>query len=287
MKLPNKPNPEQPTRNQWVTVGLQYGRSTGPAKPYRLLRARENLCLVESPDRRQQGNDHRSASTTKQLMTKRTQFLVTSIDPTGCADPQPEPRAGHPYLGTPRLLRQLQVPAGGQSQSPTADTRDPVAHGSAVVAPRLAAVGYALDPSGDKRSCLSPGRCEEALTTNERHSRAFKWVFCAVARPAVLRLVLRPRTPVVLPGARSPLAAERGMGWGKKIGRANGRSRPLVLRHNAATIPLGGVFLALGHDFDTENRACRTLFSTPAKPGHRLLQFFLLAISTTYAPDPF
>ncbi len=66
MKLPNKPNREQPTRNQWVTADLQYGSSTGPAKPYRLLLARENLCLVESPDRRQQGNDHRSSGTTQQ-----------------------------------------------------------------------------------------------------------------------------------------------------------------------------------------------------------------------------
>ena len=49
---------------------------------------------------------------------------------------------------------------------------------------------------------------------------------------------------------------------------------------------LGGVFLALRHDFGTENQASRTLSGTPAKPCHRLFTFFLLTVSTTYAPGP-
>ncbi len=37
-----------------------------------------------------------------------------------------------------------------------------------------------------------------------------------------------------------------GAWGGTDIGRANGRSPSLVLRHHAATIPLDGVFLSLG-----------------------------------------
>ena len=65
-------------------------------------------------------------------------------------------------------------------------------------------------------------------------------------------------------------------------------SRPPLL----ATLPptfhhsLAGVFLALGHDFGTENLASRTLFTTPANRCHRLSTFFLLTISTTYALGP-
>ncbi len=44
---------------------------------------------------------------------------------------------------------------------------------------------------------------------------------------------------------------------------------------------LGSVFLALGHDFGTENLASRMLSTTPAKPCHRLFTFFLLTTSTT------
>ncbi len=77
-------------------------------------------------------------------------------------------------------------------------------------------------------------------------------------------------------GARPPVAAERDLGLGQEIGRANGRSRSLVLRHHAATISLDDVFSPLGHDFGTENRALSTLFTTLAKPCHGLFTFFLL-----------
>ncbi len=109
-----------------------------------------------------------------------------------------------------------------------------------------------------------------------------------VPRPAVS--VLLP-TPVAPPAHRSLLsafgpllAAERGLGWGKKVVRPYGRfpsSYPLA---TDATPSLGGVFLALGHDFCTENPASTTLSSTPTEPCHRLFTFFLLAISMTYAP---
>ena len=49
----------------------------------------------------------------------------------------------------------------------------------------------------------------------------------------------------------------------------------------------GSVFLALGHDFGTQNLASPALFTTSPNPGHGLCQFFLLPISTTYAPGPF
>ena len=74
---------------------------------------------------------------------------------------------------------------------------------------------------------------------------------------------------------------------GQEIGRANGRS-PLCGHSplTPSTLSLGGVLLALGHDFGTENRASKTLSSTRAKPCHRLFTFFLLPVSTTYAPRP-
>ena len=42
----------------------------------------------------------------------------------------------------------------------------------------------------------------------------------------------------------------------------------------------------LGHDFRMENPASRTLFTTPPNPCHRLFTFFLLTVSTFYAPGP-
>ena len=64
-------------------------------------------------------------------------------------------------------------------------------------------------------------------------------------------------------------------GWGgEEIGRANGRCPSSYSLATNATLSLGGVFLALGRDFGTQNPASRTLFSTPAKPGDRLCRFF-------------
>ena len=47
---------------------------------------------------------------------------------------------------------------------------------------------------------------------------------------------------------------------------------------------LQGVFLALRHDFGTQNLASPALFTPPNPGGHGLFRFFQFPISTTYAP---
>ncbi len=49
---------------------------------------------------------------------------------------------------------------------------------------------------------------------------------------------------------------------------------------------LGGVFLALGDDFGTENPASRTLSTTPPKPRHRLFNFFPSPFQRLTSVDP-
>ena len=110
------------------------------------------------------------------------------------------------------------------------------------------------------------------MTFEQRSTR----LFYALASPAALR--------PVAPAQRSFLSAlgrsQRPSGaWGGAKNRPSQRPTPLFLA--APHHSLGGVFLALGHDFRTENAASRTLFTTPVNLHHRLFTFFLLTISTT------
>ncbi len=90
-----------------------------------------------------------------------------------------------------------------------------------------------------------------------------------------------------VPGRRSASPSDReGPGAGQEIGLSYGRSPSSYSLATNATPSLGGVFLALGHDFGTQNPASRTLFSSPEKRGHRLFTSFLLPVSTTYPLGP-
>ena len=94
------------------------------------------------------------------------------------------------------------------------------------------------------------------------------------------------------PFRRSAASSGRaGAGVGKKIGRHNGRS-PSSWPLSAPLPPFASrrfprARTALRYGFGTENPVERTPSSTPSKLCHRLFTFFLLAISTTYAPGPF
>ena len=81
-------------------------------------------------------------------------------------------------------------------------------------------------------------------------------------------------------------AAERGLGWGKKSAVLTADSPlPDPFLHTSYH-SLQDVFLALGHDFGTENPASKRLFTTPVNLRHRLCTLFFLAVSTTCAPRP-
>ncbi len=77
---------------------------------------------------------------------------------------------------------------------------------------------------------------------------------------------------------KRPKQVRYSLGLG--MGRTSSKDQRPIPLGGHSHYSLGGVFLVLGHDFGTENRASRTLFTTPAKPCHRLFTFFLLAIST-------
>ena len=88
---------------------------------------------------------------------------------------------------------------------------------------------------------------------------------------------------------RNELALSRfwrsaGLGWGKKSAVPT-VDLPLPRPHLPPFARLRFPFprTALQHGFGTANPASGTLFNTPAKGGHRLFTFFLLAISMTYA----
>ena len=103
----------------------------------------------------------------------------------------------------------------------------------------------------------------------------------------------RRQPRLVVPGLsfrRSAPAVERSLRWGKKsaVPTADFPS----FRPSPAQLPpfarqrFSCARTALRHGFGTENRASRTLLTTPAKRRHRLFTFFLLAASTTYVRGP-
>ena len=84
--------------------------------------------------------------------------------------------------------------------------------------------------------------------------------------------------------ALGPLpAAERGLGWGQES--AAPTADPPLPDHSYHS--LGSAFLALGHDFGTQNLASPALFTTSPTPVTDFADFFYSPFQRLTPPDPF
>ena len=120
----------------------------------------------------------------------------------------------------------------------------------------------------------------ESRSASTIGSCAFPVSACRFYLPFSTRTTGSPSTAV---GDRPLLATDRGLGWGQTVAPTADPPLPDHSYHS-----LGSAFLALGHDFGTENLASPALFTTSPQPRSRLFRdLFSSSFQRLTPPDPF